>query len=1538
MAFTPGGRADKFGNHYESLWVAARLVDLLAGFSIRSVTVEAIGEREEGVDLWCEDFDGYQFAEQCKARNASKDKWTISDLKNVILRIPQQITKENKVHFKLVTPLPFTLLEDLCFDAQASEDSEAYYHSIVLSSKDKTAVFNSFCNVLQLNESVPTDRSQAYIYLKRFSIECFSDNSRTMDDLKQKASLMFSGSPESLVSLLRTYIIDEKMLGKQIKANDLLSYLEKNSYFSRNIVADERVFSAITSLNHDFDQSISRLLIDRRIIRRTETQQCYDALEHSDVVIIHGEAGKGKSGVLYELIQKFKDNRINYLALKLDRKIPRGSSRKFGQDIGLPDSPVLCIGKSSGNSRSVLVLDQLDAIRWTSENSLEGMEVCKQMIREVSAYNKFDKGDLKLIVVCRTYDLDNDPEIKSCLKNFDDGQKTFKVEIKSLSEADVQSVVREQYSRLTQAQIRILSIPQNLYMWQEIKNENAIAFNSTADLMKIFWDYKRYQVEQNGVSAEDFKNALKKVTRYLEANGLVSAPERILNEESVKVVNALLSHSILQNQKGRLMFCHQSYFDYLVALDVLNEIDLGGNVLNWLGSKEKQTLFRRQQLSIFLFLLCKESKDNFARTAKDIINSPDIRFHMKHLVLEVFSQMRELESEYTSFLDSLLLDSEWEQHVLKASIIGNPIFVKHIVENGTVLNWLESNLDSNVSNCIWLLRSVVKEIPNTCYGVLSLALENDLLTIEQIYKCLSIHIVDDSEDLFGLRLNLINKGIDPEYVDWKSLVNGKPFFAIRLLKQLVDIENRISSDEGHIKNRKTERFLEPISHLASEHFERVWDCFYSSSVYLLTRGGHGTSFSWRSEFDVEKLYPKRDSYLDCYSELSLILFVEAGITMAEKDPEMLFNKTISFQKDNLLAKFYHALPLRYSDHVIEWLIANYSRFELGLDYERPKWMLAADLIKRFSPLCRHSLFVELENYLYSFTPKTEEFKMEYKYRVQSARGGYYFPAWGEAQHFLLPSLDDSRISTKTRLLIEVLSRKFRQYPLSSFYRDCRVKGGMIGSKLDPRIGKISDNAWRKIITNTAIPKNHDCFSWEQVKPDVVHATSHNQFSGTLERAAKINPKRFCSVFKTLPESIDASYVSSMLRALTLKIPEENGADTFLLKDWQKAEISDILEFWQKYRSMKFDRNVAVSFCRLIQNRSEEAWPPLIINDLIELATQHGDPEQDTLNVSKNGETFKDASIDSLRSTAINSVRGVSVEAIGSLLWNHKNLICMIDTHWEEILNDSHPSVLMAAHSIVLPVINIDKEKAIEWFFRLCDREKRGLCTHEAIEFVNYTINTRDVRIIKIIRSMITSECDEIRKLGAEMVTFYTHCYDGIFKDELELILNGDLSLRMGIIKAAKNLIDRDNDFDEARVLLANFFDDPDKEARDKASHVFCNDDFLNSEENVKLAHLFLKSKAFVDNYDDLLHCVTGYKSNLLPFKGLILGACEAILCNKQINESYCYYDRDLVSLLSRLYDLSNNDAQLRDRCLDIWDLFFKENIGFTREVTKELSK
>ncbi|MFH1985437.1 MAG: hypothetical protein ABIL58_26675 [Pseudomonadota bacterium] len=170
-------------------------------------------------------------------------------------------------------------------------------------------------------------------------------------------------------------------------------------------------------LQDQFAESIQHKLIGGRVIPREETAQVIESINAEKDVILHGAAGFGKSGVLYELTEYLQRDQIPYLPIRLDRRIPEKTATHFGADMGLPDSPAFAIAGLAAERKSILIIDQLDAIRWTTARSSAAMDVCKELIRQVRSLRQLGKS-ISIIFACRSFDLEHDSEYEPFLKEY----------------------------------------------------------------------------------------------------------------------------------------------------------------------------------------------------------------------------------------------------------------------------------------------------------------------------------------------------------------------------------------------------------------------------------------------------------------------------------------------------------------------------------------------------------------------------------------------------------------------------------------------------------------------------------------------------------------------------------------------------------------------------------------------------------------------------------------------------------------------------------------------------------------------------------------------------------------------------------------------------------------------------------------------------------------------------------------------------------------------------------------------------------------
>lgn len=166
MPYELGGRADKMGNLYEGKWVVKQLLNLIRE-EITSITLEAIGEKEEGIDLWIRNNDGNQIGSQCKGRNKSKEYWSINDLgaNGILQKAKKQLDSNEKVSYYFVSAVNCMMLNDITKRARNSNDSsEDFYYYQIKNSGEVDKAFRQIINFFDLDYNSKQDRGKAFNY------------------------------------------------------------------------------------------------------------------------------------------------------------------------------------------------------------------------------------------------------------------------------------------------------------------------------------------------------------------------------------------------------------------------------------------------------------------------------------------------------------------------------------------------------------------------------------------------------------------------------------------------------------------------------------------------------------------------------------------------------------------------------------------------------------------------------------------------------------------------------------------------------------------------------------------------------------------------------------------------------------------------------------------------------------------------------------------------------------------------------------------------------------------------------------------------------------------------------------------------------------------------------------------------------------------------------------------------------------------------------------------------------------------------------
>lgn len=1004
MALEPGGYADKIGNRYEGRWVVRQLLRLLTE-DLQSVQCEPVGDEERGVDLWVERPDGVRVAQQCKIRNGSYHIWTVADLKRrgILSAMKEHLDRDDQTEFELVTSVPFPVLHDVCKSARRSTgDPESFYKDQIQAvGEDRRKVFRQFCESVELDSEATSDRATAYSYLRRLFVELWPDTVTTREDLLDQARMLVVGDPSVVVAVLADMATDR--MRQIIDASTVWEFLQSHDLHPRRLPQDARILPAILDLQQRFMDSISPDLIGGKLIPREETEIVLEALKSRTIVAVHGNPGQGKSGVLYELAERMRAKNITFLPIRLDRQVPKNNPQQFGLDLGLPESPVACLHAVAKQRPCVLILDQLDALRWTSRHSLNALEVCKALVREVRGHRALGVN-ISVVLACRTYDLENDPEIKRWIASEKARDASVaEVQVGPLKPEAIDKAAKacgQDVSSLSKRQKQILESPQHFAMWLKIVAANgAFEFRNRVQLMREYWNDRIRDMRSHGVAELGARNVLDSIIAFMEQHSVLIAPQSIVSD--IESLDALRATGVLRASQGQISFTHQSYLDYQIASRVVREIHTAGkSIVSWLGPCAKQSLFRREQLRQALSLLGDESPAEFLATVRELLDSAEVRFHLKHLCLEVVGQIEAPGDELASFLISLMRDEDWKEHVVATVFRGHAVFVRQLIDRGEIAKWLR--LDEQRDAALWLLRSVAEMIPDEVTKVVRPYADIDDRWRERVLACLAWNVEDDSDSMFALRLQLARDGVCREYVAWNHLAVDR---RLHLLEAVLKSSSPESFRDHHRGSRHKSRAehwsdadIAALSEAVREDPDRAWAMMSAQIGRLAVRSDDdtGTLSNW---LDSDREDSRQGMPGLPFGLTSLAR--EAGRILARRDGGVFWANTSSLRNhdspviQNLLTSVYEAMSASQADNTIEWLIAEPARFSLGTGQYEPKWMPARRLVAALSTNCSREMFEQLENAIHAYHSPTE--MRDAEYWLATWKRGYFGDYWGQCR-------------------------------------------------------------------------------------------------------------------------------------------------------------------------------------------------------------------------------------------------------------------------------------------------------------------------------------------------------------------------------------------------------------------------------------------------------------------------------------------------------------------------------------------------------------
>jgi len=1402
---------------------------------------------------------------------------------------------------------------------------------------------------LTLDTSDESDLNQAIIFLQRFKIMPYIINSHTSLALEDKAEKLISGTPQKLVHFLKNYSVELNKLRVPITAPMLLKDLENNGFHSRIIPNDERITPVIEQLSLDFISSIKPYLIADTLIQRSEVDQIINSLDNHAITLIKAEAGMGKSALMLELHEKIRSQGSLSIPIRLDKTRPENTADAFGKKLGFPYSPILCLSRFASKQKTIFILDQLDAIRWTATHSNNALQVCQQLVRQVLALRK-DGMDVSIILACRNFDLDEDVALSSWIKGLDD--EVAEISLSHLEIDIVSQLIKpfESFDSLPEEKKKILTIPLwlSIYLVIAKRVNSAPQFTNKLELVKRFWDDRIREAISLGISEDNARKLIDEVVVMMNSKSRLSISENVISISSPQTLEALLSVGILTRQSQQISFRHQAFFDYQVGIRLFNAaLTSSEQLINALGDYSQQTLTKREHLKYALNMLIDHDQRVFCSCVQAILTSDKIRFHLKYLVFNSIKELTNLRAPAKDMLKNIVSNTALLPSFISNSCYNNHHIVTALSEQNIISNWLNSDDTELVGKTARLLSSIAENAPDTVLKELIPFIGKSDEWNNIVYSGLCWDIEKDSDAMFEVRKQLINLNCHVRFIDWKTLSNHSPSRALDLMEIMLYhykvsfCTSRYSSETKveMLSDRDiwSESTLDELSNISIDIPEEALTRLLSIvNEFVGVQDDEDIIYNW--------LY--KDRYSDhetihCLSH-GVFTIIESAGEQLSTNPELLLKLLSPYLSTNtqvivhLISKLLLNLSIEYSDIVIQWLLDNpKSKLTCGNDYIEPQWLLPGNLIEKFSQNCSDDLFQQLEKTIYYFGPTKDIDQI--KWRLEDRRHGRYYSFWGETQYFLLPKLASSRISDNTKQLIGVLERKFAAYPKDSFCSAHTSSGGMVTSPL-PLGNTLSDRAWKKLILSPKERTNKG--TWIQRGADIISESSVQQFSNTLDSAVRNQPTRFANLALSLPSNIDKQYISGFYRGLTET--DVNKVHEDYRNKWTVCSPELTEQVIVHFDNNGCDHDLA----RIFEHRiTEKGWSENAKDMLIELALNAEDPKPNQLNVRdiKKSQFADESDVRTLRNNAINCCRGMAYTGISRLFWNDEKLAINLQYLIQQAIDDPHPAVNIVALDMLLPMLNYDEKFAQRMFLVLCNKDLRVACGHGAHYFFNNGFESKyKSDFIRLVLKMLKSPSDDVKKEAARQI-FARWFFNDLFEEEIEQVLHGEDKLREGVTSVVKQFLSEDKNYNflyKIPPIYALLVNDDNTEILRSIGSSIRNDTFWNKTISRELFDIYVSSKAALYNLYDLFDVIEKHSGSLLEYKDQLLQLVDNITSTNETRREMHIRETSLINVLQRLYDeaTEDEDTSAINICLDIWDKLLHSDLYSAISASKELEK
>jgi hypothetical protein len=1508
-----GGATDKFGNRYEGLWTVRCLLEILDERA-DAIRLEPPGDEGDGAEFWF-DKNGIREYHQVKRQIGAEGRWQLKPLKdkNVLHNFWKILQADPNNICVFISGHSAYQLEEIADRVRRSSCLDEFKINF-LKAEDQKKSFELLLGKSYWNCS----EENAYFALKRTYTRTVDEYSLRQSNESHAFSLV-EGNPATVVDVLAEYAL--QMVHHTLTAHEIWHHLEtKHNLKRRQWHNDPHILAAIQNANESYLSPLQSLTIADKVIPREEANTVLQKIDANASVMVLGEAGVGKSGVMLQIVESLQTSGTPFLAFRVDTLSPTPNPKLVGEELGFLESPTNVLAAVAQSRKCVLLIDQLDAVSQTSGRNPEFFNCIEQIIKQARVHR-----EMRLVIACRKFDLDNDRRFKQLI-----GEKGIAtpIAIGRLSHQTIKDFLaklRLDTAGLTNKQLDLLSIPLHLSLLVaviECNPTNSFTFQTAKDLFDQFWEEKQKELRARTGNPIQWTKVVDALCDYIsqhQEDGL-SAPQRVVDDYHHDA-QLMASEHVLIWSNHQISFFHQAFFDYAFARRFASR---GKNLISFLLEREQHLSLRTQVRQILLY----EHDDErglYLKDLQEVLAAPNIRFHLKQLILSLLATLDDPTPEEWYIVAPLIESVEFSHHVwglLRSSVK----WFKLADSIGVITKWLQSEDENWIATTLILMSIWQKELPDRITELAEPYLNvsdawNQRLTNLMRFADLSI-----GRKFFNLFLHLVDTGVyenaaavgTVERDFWNLLYrlpDQDPAWACEAMRHYLD--RQINSYFTRLNSEsRTSQFVD-INY--RELFpDSQWDrevltksaskapiAFVENLLPFMLRVMELTANSqeeqpWEDSVWRYRLYGQGHD-LAHY----LLENMEIALSLLAKDDSNRFWEIATSLRNSefetvqyLLIRAYTANGQEFADEAVSYLCTNPKRLRTGYsicngNVNAAHYWATRQLIQAVTPRCSADCLTHLEDILLN-------------YFVPCVRDVRYLWYRKYPQFVLLDAIASNRISNKALRRLQELRRKYEGMNMGITKNNESIKiepptsieAYLVPSPISQEAAeKMTDEQWLAAIEKYDYPDGGTRF---EKTGELIGGAG--QLSQVLENQVKKHPERFVKLADRIPDSANPAYFNNgILRGL---------AETDLEVD--AHSLSRAIHRCHNLPNKPCGRSISW----LVEKRPNLSWSNSILNILTCYAVNDPDPQQELWRTEvQGGGTYYGGDI---HSAGINSTRGSAVGAIAKLIFADSDRTVFFQNSLWQIVRDSSLAVRSCAAETLIAVINYDRNFAVKLFQQLCDTDELLLGTYPVERFLYYTIQSHFQELKPILERAISSTVPSVTEVEATQA-----CVISLVIESGHILANRCLSGTIAQRKAAAEVFGANFRLAEFREFceqaLIKLFNDSEEEVRKQASHCFFHLEKEQIEECTSLIEAFVESLAFVDGHAELIRALEKSTAKLPDITVRLCDRFIDVVGNKARDIRTSSVDAQTITkLLLQTYSQTRNQ-QLQSYCLDLVD-------------------